>query len=114
LETGTMQNEARIRNRAHAIWEKAGRPQGQHEAHWAQASQEIAAEAAADRRAEVLAEAIPNEVARARRGKKSGVESDKPEKAKRPKEAEGKPAKGSKQKPGKEPKSKKKASKQPS
>ncbi len=38
--------EHRIRERAHLIWEREGRPSGREEAHWAQASAEIAAEAA--------------------------------------------------------------------
>ena len=36
--------EERVRRRAHEIWEKAGRPEGQEEQHWAQALQEITAE----------------------------------------------------------------------
>ena len=32
--------EDRIRKRAHALWEQNGRPEGQHEEHWHQASQE--------------------------------------------------------------------------
>lgn len=31
----------RIRERAHAIWEREGRPHGRQEEHWRQASQEI-------------------------------------------------------------------------
>lgn len=34
----------RIRNRAHALWEKAGRPHGEDAEHWSQAELEIAAE----------------------------------------------------------------------
>lgn len=34
----------RIRQRAHAIWESEGRPEGQHERHWALACAEIEAE----------------------------------------------------------------------
>ena len=33
--------EARIRQRAHAIWVKEGRPDGRHEEHWHRASREI-------------------------------------------------------------------------
>lgn len=33
--------EERIRQRAHAIWEAEGRPEGRHEAHWQQARAEI-------------------------------------------------------------------------
>ena len=32
--------EDRIRKRAHALWEQNGRPEGRHEEHWHQASQE--------------------------------------------------------------------------
>jgi hypothetical protein len=39
-----MQDEERVRQRAHEIWEEAGRPDGQHEAHWEQAAREIEAE----------------------------------------------------------------------
>lgn len=36
--------EERVRQRAHELWEQAGRPEGQQEQHWRQASQEISAE----------------------------------------------------------------------
>jgi Protein of unknown function (DUF2934) len=39
-----MQDEERVRQRAHEIWEEAGRPDGQHDAHWEQAQREIEAE----------------------------------------------------------------------
>jgi hypothetical protein len=39
-----MQDEERVRQRAHEIWEEAGRPDGQHDAHWEQACREIEAE----------------------------------------------------------------------
>lgn len=42
-EEGMMQDQDRIRRRAHAIWEGEGRPEGRDQAHWAQASREIAA-----------------------------------------------------------------------
>jgi hypothetical protein len=35
------EREDRIRQRAHAIWEAEGRPEGRHEAHWQQACAEI-------------------------------------------------------------------------
>lgn len=38
--------EQAIRERAFQIWEAEGRPEGQHERHWKQASQEILAERA--------------------------------------------------------------------
>ena len=36
--------EERVRQRAHELWEQAGRPEGQQDRHWEQASQEIPAE----------------------------------------------------------------------
>lgn len=36
--------EERIRQRAHALWEQEGRPEGREQAHWAQACAEIDAE----------------------------------------------------------------------
>jgi hypothetical protein len=39
-----MQDEERIRRRAHEIWEQEGRPEGRDQEHWAQASREIEAE----------------------------------------------------------------------
>ena len=35
---------ARVRERAHAIWEREGRPEGGHERHWATAEDELRAE----------------------------------------------------------------------
>ncbi|MCR0983283.1 DUF2934 domain-containing protein [Roseomonas populi] len=40
-----MTDDKRIHERAYAIWESAGRPEGQHDAHWEQAAREVAAEA---------------------------------------------------------------------
>lgn len=39
--------EARIRARAHAIWEEEGRPDGRSEEHWARATREVAEQDAA-------------------------------------------------------------------
>ncbi len=36
-----MSNWEKIRERAYALWEEQGRPQGRHEEHWAQATQEL-------------------------------------------------------------------------
>jgi hypothetical protein len=44
LGEAMMQDEERVRQRAHEIWEEAGRPDGQHDAHWEQAQREIEAE----------------------------------------------------------------------
>ncbi len=38
-----MQNEDRVRQRAHEIWEQQGRPEGRQEEHWAQARREVEA-----------------------------------------------------------------------
>jgi hypothetical protein len=42
-----MQDEDRIHQRAHEIWEREGRPDGRHDEHWAQARREIEAEGGA-------------------------------------------------------------------
>jgi hypothetical protein len=39
-----MQDQERIHQRAHELWERDGRPEGRHEEHWAQACREIEAE----------------------------------------------------------------------
>ncbi len=39
-----MPDDDRIRRRAHAIWEREGRPDGRQQEHWAQARREIEAE----------------------------------------------------------------------
>jgi hypothetical protein len=39
-----MVDDERIQHRAYEIWEKAGRPDGHHDAHWDQAFKEIQAE----------------------------------------------------------------------
>jgi hypothetical protein len=39
--------EGRVRERAYAIWEREGRPEGGAERHWAQAEEELRAEASA-------------------------------------------------------------------
>jgi hypothetical protein len=39
-----MQDQDRIRRRAHEIWQREGRPEGRHEEHWARASREVGAE----------------------------------------------------------------------
>ncbi|MER8831058.1 DUF2934 domain-containing protein [Mesorhizobium sp. M0938] len=37
----TDDRQERIRQRAHAIWEQAGRPDGSHQQHWDQATADI-------------------------------------------------------------------------
>ena len=39
--TAPLEREQRIRERAHALWEREGRPEGRKEEHWAQACREI-------------------------------------------------------------------------
>ena len=39
-----MDREERIRQRAHEIWEREGRPEGREQQHWYQALEEIAVE----------------------------------------------------------------------
>jgi hypothetical protein len=39
--TVTDDRQERIRQRAHVIWEQAGRPDGAHQQHWDQATAEI-------------------------------------------------------------------------
>ena len=38
--------EGRVRERAYAVWEREGRPEGGAERHWAQAEEELRAEGA--------------------------------------------------------------------
>ncbi len=42
----TTDREARLRQRAHQIWELEGRPSGRHHEHWLQAESELAEEEA--------------------------------------------------------------------
>ena len=43
------QKDDRIRERAHAIWEREGRPDGREQDHWEQARREVENEESADR-----------------------------------------------------------------
>lgn len=47
----------RIRHRAHEIWEREGRPHGQHDEHWIRAEREVLAESGQDEEAIAPAEA---------------------------------------------------------
>jgi PAS domain S-box-containing protein len=51
-----LDREETIRARAHAIWERAGRPDGKNLEHWRQAEEEVAAE----QRFRLVVEAAPN------------------------------------------------------
>ena len=42
----TLPNDESIRDRAYAIWEREGRPQGRERDHWLQAAWELSGEAA--------------------------------------------------------------------
>lgn len=53
--------EERIRRRAHEIWEREGRPEGEHDAHWARACAEIDDE---DRAGDVSAANVVKKVVR--------------------------------------------------
>ena len=44
----TTRREDQIRQRAHQLWEDQGRPEGQHEEHWRQASSEIGEDGGSD------------------------------------------------------------------
>lgn len=47
MEHHTGPDDPRVRERAYAIWEREGRPEGRHIDHWRQAAREIAEEEAA-------------------------------------------------------------------
>lgn len=49
----TNEREERIRQRAHDIWEREGRPHGRHDDHWRRAKEEIETESGAGTPAEV-------------------------------------------------------------
>jgi hypothetical protein len=44
MDEATSEYAARIRERAYAIWEREGRPEGGAERHWTQAEEELRAE----------------------------------------------------------------------
>ena len=52
-----MSQDQLIRQRAHALWEQQGRPDGKAEDHWRQASAEIASDAPRPKRAAAAATA---------------------------------------------------------
>jgi len=69
--------EERIRERAYAIWQEAGCPQGCDQDHWLRAERELAATAkpAAKRRAGTAAKAPAGETGRKPRTRKVPVEA---------------------------------------
>ena len=65
----TDDRHERIRQRAHEIWEQAGRPEGAHMEHWEQAA------------AEIDAAGKPKKVAAAKAEKPKAAKAEKPVKA---------------------------------
>ncbi|MES0134381.1 DUF2934 domain-containing protein [Mesorhizobium sp. M0016] len=59
----TDDKQDRIRQRAHEIWEKAGRPEGAHQAHWEQATAEVDGAVAKPKKAAKKADAKPAKAA---------------------------------------------------
>ena len=55
----TDDRQDRIRQRAHEIWEQAGRPEGAHQEHWEQATAEIDGAAAKPKKVAKKAAAKP-------------------------------------------------------
>jgi len=83
----TDDRQERIRQRAHAIWEQAGRPEGADMQHWDQATAETDGEAAKPKK-----KAAPKKAA-AKPGKAAAAKTAKPAAAK-PKAAKPKAGKG--------------------
>ncbi|MER9087193.1 DUF2934 domain-containing protein [Mesorhizobium sp. M0847] len=59
----TDDKQDRIRQRAHEIWEKAGRPEGAHQEHWEQATAEADGAVAKPKKAAKKADAKPAKAA---------------------------------------------------
>ncbi|ESX18254.1 DUF2934 domain-containing protein [Mesorhizobium sp. M1148] len=59
----TDDKQDRIRQRAHEIWEKAGRPEGAHQEHWEQATAEFDGAVAKPKKAAKKADAKPAKAA---------------------------------------------------
>jgi DUF2934 family protein len=59
----TDDRQDRIRQRAHEIWEKAGRPEGAHQEHWEQATAEVDSAVAKPKKAAKKADAKPPKTA---------------------------------------------------
>ncbi|ESX13893.1 DUF2934 domain-containing protein [Mesorhizobium sp. M0924] len=59
----TDDKQDRIRQRAHEIWEKAGRPEGAHQEHWEQATAEVDGAVAKPKKAAKKADAKPPKAA---------------------------------------------------
>jgi hypothetical protein len=52
--------EQKVRERAHAIWEREGRPENAGEQHWARAEEELRAEKQAEKLAGRVSETVPD------------------------------------------------------
>ena len=76
----TDDRHERIRQRAHEIWEKAGRPEGAHMQHWDQATAEIDAEKKPKAKA-------TKKVAAAKADKPKAAKAEKPAKTEKPAKA---------------------------
>ncbi|NJO55234.1 MAG: DUF2934 domain-containing protein [Rhodospirillales bacterium] len=90
----TQQDHDEIVERAHAIWEREGRPEGQAEEHWQRAVAELQAEEAERIKAEeaaakAKAEAAAKAEAEAAAKKKASEEAAKAEQAEKQKSDEG-------------------------
>ncbi|CAN7478651.1 DUF2934 domain-containing protein [Mesorhizobium amorphae] len=75
----TDDRQERIRQRAHEIWEQAGRPEGSDMQHWDQATAEI------DGAAKPKAKAAPKKAAAAKSAKPAAAKAKAPAKAAKPK-----------------------------
>lgn len=74
-----MEREQRIRERAHAIWEREGRPDGREREHWEQAAAEIDAESGSGATAGEAGGSAATERKPSARGKRgSGAAAEKP------------------------------------
>lgn len=83
----TDDRQERIRQRAHEIWEQAGRPEGAHMEHWEQATAEV--DAAGKPKAK-----SPKKAAAAKVAKPKAAKAEKPAKADKPAKATKAKAKG--------------------
>ena len=86
--------EEKIRQRAHAMWEKEGRPHGAHDRHWQQATSEVdgedaaaAGEPAAAKKSPAKAKASATAAAPAKAAKPAPAKAEQPAAAKAEKPA---------------------------
>ncbi|ESZ38001.1 DUF2934 domain-containing protein [Mesorhizobium sp. L2C066B000] len=73
----TDDKQDRIRQRAHEIWEKAGRPEGAHQEHWEQATAEVDGAVAKPKKAAKKADAKPAKAAAKPKAAKPAAKSGK-------------------------------------